>query len=52
MKDLETEVRTLLRTEQQARKETLDRDRVETDFQVGNQVLYRTNELLGDGGGQ
>ncbi len=46
MKDLEKEVRALLHTAQQARKEALDRGRVDTVFQVGDQVLLRTRELL------
>jgi hypothetical protein len=45
-KDLKKEVRALLHTAQQARKEALDRVRVDSVFQVGNQVLLRTWELL------
>jgi hypothetical protein len=43
---LEKEVRELLHTAQQARQEAMDRGRVDTIFQVGDQVLLRTRELL------
>jgi hypothetical protein len=43
---LEKEVRALLQMAQQACKEVLDRGRVDTIFQVGDQVLLRTRELL------
>jgi hypothetical protein len=49
MKELMKEVRASLLAAQQARKEQLDRDRVETVFnsgRVGDQVLLRTKELL------
>jgi hypothetical protein len=46
MKALMQEVRALLLAAQQARKEQLDRGRVDTVFQVGDQVLLRTKELL------
>lgn len=46
MKELMQEVRALLLAAQQARKEQLDRGRVDTVFQVGDQVLLRTKELL------
>jgi hypothetical protein len=46
MKALEQEVQALLHAAQQERKTTLDRGRVDTTFQVGDQVLLRTVELL------
>jgi len=46
MKSLEQEVRALLHAAQRVRKEELDRGRVDTVFQVGDQVLLRTKELL------
>ena len=46
MKALEQEVQALLHAAQQDRKTTLDRGRVDTTFQVGDQVLLRTSELL------
>ena len=46
MKALEQEVRALLHAAQQERKAALDPGRVATTFQVGDQVLLRTKELL------
>ena len=46
MKTLEQEVRALLHAAQQERKAALDRGRVDTTFQVGDQVMLRTKELL------
>jgi hypothetical protein len=46
MKALEQEVLALLHAAQQERKAALDRGRVDTVFQVGDQVLLRTKELL------
>ncbi len=46
MNELVKEVRALLLAAQQARKEQLDRGRVDTVFRVGDQVLLRTKELL------
>jgi transposase InsO family protein len=46
MKALEQEVQALLHAAQQERKRALDRGRVATTFQVGDQVLLRTAELL------
>ena len=46
MKALEQEVRALLHAAQQERKAALDRGRVDTTFQVGDQVMLRTKELL------
>ncbi len=46
MKSLEQEVRALLHAAHRDRKEELDRGRVDTVFQVGDQVLLRTKELL------
>jgi hypothetical protein len=46
MKALEKEVRALLHAGQQERKAALDPGRVATTFQVGDQVLLRTKELL------
>ncbi len=46
MKALEQEVPALLHAAQQERKRALDRCRVATTFQVGDQVLLRTAELL------
>ena len=46
MKALEQEVQALLHAAQQARKAKLDHGRVDTTFQVGDQVLLRTKELL------
>ncbi len=46
MKELVQEVRALLLAAQQARKEQLDRGRVDTVIRVGDQVLLRTMELL------
>ena len=46
MKFLEQEVRALLHAAQRERKEELDRGRMDTVFQVGDQVLLRTKELL------
>ena len=45
MKALEQEV-LALHAAQQERKEALDRGRVDTTFQLGNQVMLRTKELL------
>ena len=46
MKALEQEVAALLHAAQQERKAALDPGRVDTVFQVGDQVLLRTRELL------
>jgi hypothetical protein len=46
MKALEQEVQALLHAAQKERKTTLDRGRVDTTFQVGDQVLLQTAELL------
>ena len=46
MKALEQEVRALLYAAQQERKAALDPGRVDTTFQVGDQVMLRTKELL------
>jgi hypothetical protein len=46
MKALEQEVLALLHAAQQERKAALDRGRVDTRFQVGDQVMLRTKELL------
>jgi len=46
MKTLEREVQALLNAAQQDRKALLDRGRVDTVFQVGDQVMLRTAELL------
>ena len=46
MKALEQEVRALLHAAQQERKLALDQGRVDTVFQVGDEVLLRTKELL------
>jgi hypothetical protein len=46
MRDLELTVRELLAAAQQERKAKLDAGRVDTVFQVGDQVLLRTKELL------
>jgi len=46
MTALEKEVRTLLHAAQMERKALLDRGRVDTVFQVGDEVLLRTKELL------
>ncbi len=46
MKELVQEVRALLLAAQQARKEQLDRERVDTFYQVVDQLLLRTKELL------
>ncbi len=45
-KPLEQEVQALLRAGQQERNAVLDRGRVDTVFQVGDQVRLRTRELL------
>ena len=46
MKALEQEVRALLHAAQQEREAAQDRGRVDTTFQVGDQVMLRTKELL------
>ncbi len=46
MRDLELTVRELLSAAQQERKAKLDAGRVDTVFQVGDQVLLRTKYLL------
>jgi hypothetical protein len=46
MKALEQEVLALLHAARQERKAVLERGRVDTAFQVGDQVLLRTKELL------
>ena len=46
MKALEQEVRALLHAANQERKAALDRGMVDTRFQVGDQVMLRTKELL------
>ena len=46
MKQLEQEVLALLHAAQQERKAALDPGRVDTVFQVGDEVLLRTKELL------
>ena len=46
MKSLEQEVRALLHVAQQERKAALDRGRVDMTFQVGDQAMLRTKELL------
>ena len=46
MKALEQEVRALLHAAQQERKAALDPGRVETTFQVGDQVMVRTKVML------
>ena len=45
-KALAQQVRALLHAAQQERKAALDRGRVDTTFQVGDQVMLRTKELL------
>ncbi len=44
MKSVLQEVRALLHAAQRDRKEDLDRGRVDTVFQAGDQVLLRTKE--------
>jgi hypothetical protein len=46
MTALEQKEQALLHAAQQERKAVLDRVRVDTIFQVGDQVLLRTRELL------
>ena len=46
MRALEAEVRALLHAAQQERKAALDPGRVDTTFQVGDQVMLRAHELL------
>ena len=48
MKALEQEVRrrALLHAAEQERKAVLDRGRMDTTFQVGDQVMLQTKELL------
>ena len=46
MKALEQEVRAQLHAAQHARKAALDRGQVDTTFQVSDQVMLRTKELL------
>ena len=46
MTALEKEVRTLLHAAQMERKALLDRGRVDTVFQVGDEVLLRSKALL------
>jgi hypothetical protein len=46
MEALEQEVQALLHAAQQERKRALDSCRVATTFQVGDQVLLRTAELI------
>ena len=46
MKALEQEVQALLHAAQQERKGSLDPSRVDTVFQVGDEVMLRTTELL------
>ncbi len=45
MKALEQEAQTLLHAAQQERKAALDQGRVDTTFQVGDQVMLWTEEL-------
>ena len=46
MRALEEEVRALLHAAQQERKAAMDTGRVDTTFQVGDQVMLRTHELF------
>ncbi len=46
MQTLEQEVRALLHTAQSQRKIAMDKGRVDTVFQVGDEVMLRTAELL------